>query len=437
MSRKRYLLVLAMVLVIGCGQAGGTGTQATPSAVIAPVLAGTNVISEGKLVPRVWVDLSSVVGGRAVRVLVKEGDQVTAGALLVELDDAQQRAALAQAEAALAGAQADLARLMAGAVAEEVAVAQAAVAAAQAGVAVAEQQALAAGSAPAVAAAQGALARAQLSDLVAGPRALDVEIAERSVALARNQLWGAQSVRDGVGGAVDRKQAKDYDLDQAEAAVGSAYESQIIAEKQLELLRSGARPGAVAAARASVQAADAQKAQAEAQQRVAESQVGTAQAAVQQAQAQLALAKASPREVDLARARAAIAQAEAAAESARVAVENTRLLAPIAGTVTAVDIETGELASPGVRLVQIADLTEWLVETDDLTEIEVVRVREGQAVKLAPDALPDLKWQGVVESVRAVSEVKRGDTTFTVRIKTEQPDPRLRWGMTVVATFED
>ncbi|MFH1084938.1 MAG: biotin/lipoyl-binding protein, partial [Chloroflexota bacterium] len=179
MYRRHALWLLVLVLVAGCGQAGGAGKSATPASALPPVIAPTNVIAEGKLAPRLWVDLASQVGGRAVRVLVKEGDQVAAGALLVELDDAQQRAALAQAEAALAGAQADLARLMAGARPEEVAVAEAGVAAAKAGATVSQQQALAAGAAPALAAAQGAVARAQLADLTAGPRPIEIEVAER------------------------------------------------------------------------------------------------------------------------------------------------------------------------------------------------------------------------------------------------------------------
>ena len=34
-------------------------------------------------------------------------------------------------------------------------------------------------------------------------------------------------------------------------------------------------------------------------------------------------------------------------------------------------------------------------------------------------------------------EEKRGDITYTVRIRINEPDPRLRWGMTVEVTFAE
>ncbi len=40
-----------------------------------------------------------------------------------------------------------------------------------------------------------------------------------------------------------------------------------------------------------------------------------------------------------------------------------------------------------------------------------------------------------VDSIGLVSEVKRGDAIYTVRIVVDEADPRLRWGMTVVVTF--
>jgi multidrug efflux pump subunit AcrA (membrane-fusion protein) len=77
------------------------------------------------------------------------------------------------------------------------------------------------------------------------------------------------------------------------------------------------------------------------------------------------------------------------------------------------------------------------VETDDLTEIEVVDVQEGQKVTVVADALPGVEMNGTVESINQVFEEKRGDITYTVRIALDNPDPRLRWGMTVVVTFEE
>jgi multidrug resistance efflux pump len=89
-----------------------------------------------------------------------------------------------------------------------------------------------------------------------------------------------------------------------------------------------------------------------------------------------------------------------------------------------------------VPVAVLADFSKWVVETDDLTEIEIPDVSVGQAVSVVPDALPDLKLSGTVERIKDVFEEKRGDITYTTRITLNQEDPKLRWGMTVVVTFE-
>jgi hypothetical protein len=62
-------------------------------------------------------------------------------------------------------------------------------------------------------------------------------------------------------------------------------------------------------------------------------------------------------------------------------------------------------------------------------------VRVGQAVKIIPDALPELQLPGQVESIQGLSEEKRGDVTYTTRVKLDGSDPRLRWGMNVAVDF--
>jgi len=60
----------------------------------------------------------------------------------------------------------------------------------------------------------------------------------------------------------------------------------------------------------------------------------------------------------------------------------------------------------------------------------------GQTVSVIPDALPDLEIKGTVDKISDVFEEKRGDVTYTTRILLDSVDPRLRWGMTVVITFQ-
>ena len=43
---------------------------------------------------------------------------------------------------------------------------------------------------------------------------------------------------------------------------------------------------------------------------------------------------------------------------------------------------------------------------------------------------------GVVSEISQSSYTQGGDVIYTVRVKVDQVDPRVRWGMTVQVTFE-
>jgi multidrug resistance efflux pump len=187
----------------------------------------------------------------------------------------------------------------------------------------------------------------------------------------------------------------------------------------------------VGEAQAAVQIAQAQKAQAEAQRVAAAAQAESAAAAVRQAQAQVELVKAGATASDLQRAQAAITRAEAAVQAARLAADEAVVRAPITGTISRLDARLGGRLMPGSPVALLADLAVWEVETKDLTELEVVKITPGQAVTIIPDALPELELSGVVVAIRQVYEEKLGDVTYTTRVRLEESDPRLLWGMTV------
>jgi len=66
------------------------------------------VVASGRVLPPSRIQMGSLFVGQAAKVLVREGDRVQEGQLLVQLDDADARAALAQARAAAAQARARL-----------------------------------------------------------------------------------------------------------------------------------------------------------------------------------------------------------------------------------------------------------------------------------------------------------------------------------------
>jgi hypothetical protein len=78
-----------------------------------------------------------------------------------------------------------------------------------------------------------------------------------------------------------------------------------------------------------------------------------------------------------------------------------------------------------------------VVRTSDLTELEVVQIEEGQDVTVVPDALPELKLDGVIESISQNFTTKTGDILYETVIRLKDTDPLLRWGMTVEAAFAE
>jgi multidrug resistance efflux pump len=168
----------------------------------------------------------------------------------------------------------------------------------------------------------------------------------------------------------------------------------------------------------------------------AETRVDIAEARVSQAQREYDLLLAGPDPKQVATAEARLKSADARVKSAQAAVANLELRAPFAGTVVMLKIHQGEQASPGLPAMTLADLSNWVVETDDLTEIEVVRINVGQPVSLVPDALPDVRMTGTVTAIRNIFEEKRGDITYTATISITEIDPRLRWGMTIASNFQ-
>lgn len=136
--------------------------------------------------------------------------------------------------------------------------------------------------------------------------------------------------------------------------------------------------------------------------------------------------------------RAALAQAQAEMMTqqnkrteAEGLLDKTELRAPMAGTISFLDVKVGEHALLGTVLVRIADESAWVVRSDDLTELVIAKVRTGDQVMLTFDGIPGLEIPGKVKTIRPYGEKKRGDITYTVTIAPDRWDDRLRWMMTV------
>jgi len=280
--------------------------------------------------------------------------------------------------------------------------------------------------------------QANLNKLLAGPTATEIKIATKEVERAKNDALAWEKQRDASRATLEGK------LEAARVAVQ-------IAQLQLDQLKAGARAEDIAAARAQVAQAAAGVQTARAQLAQAESRVSESQAAVQTTEAQLAqvtaqlasvqtqviemqarrdLVKAGSRAEDIAIAEAAVAQAEAALAEATNSREDAILLAPFDGTVGEILLREGETALPQVPAINLGDLTRLRVETEDLSEVDVDRVRVGQQAQVTVDALDGKAFKGVVSRVAPVASDHRGDKVYVVTLDLDPAAVQdLRWGM--------
>jgi HlyD family secretion protein len=120
----------------------------------------------------------------------------------------------------------------------------------------------------------------------------------------------------------------------------------------------------------------------------------------------------------------------------RAILANAELRAPHAGVVTNLDLKVGEFASNAAPVATIADTSKWLVKTTDLTEIDVVNIKNGQPVTVKLDAMPGREFKGHVLSISQEHSENQGDVVYEVTILLTDIDPSMRWGMTAVVTFE-
>ena len=162
----------------------------------------------------------------------------------------------------------------------------------------------------------------------------------------------------------------------------------------------------------------------------------SALAAEAEAKHQYELSIDGPNADDVKLAQSRLDNAEAQVAAAESALSNYVITAPFDGIVMDVSVDVGEQVGTESRVVSIADTSSWIIETTDITELEVVDVAVGQAVTFTADALPDVTMHGVVTAISESSYTQSGDVIYTVYIKVDDVDPHVRWGMTVEVTFE-
>jgi len=110
--RPFWLVVLVILAAVGAWLLLNRPWEVRPLAVaveaVTPGPASRILAVNGRITPSRQVEISSTVNGRVKSVEVDEGDEAAEGATLLIVDDAQQRAAVAQVDSAIEGVRARL-----------------------------------------------------------------------------------------------------------------------------------------------------------------------------------------------------------------------------------------------------------------------------------------------------------------------------------------
>lgn len=446
--KKIFLIVTAAGLVLAaCSSAGATPTPTAP----APVTDNSAVLAEGRLAPIQFANLAFSTGGKVEEVLVQKGQTVQADAVIARLENSVQlKAQVTQAEAEALNAQqaidtlnrnVDLAR-----------------AKAQMDIATFDkalddaQRRLRNIDAPDIKWYQDQVQKAQdaLTTAQENVTVVDIGSLQASLQAAKDaqeklvERWG--KVKAAVDGCPTCDPTGAFTVDHFSQTLQHAQDDVNDGENRIKTLeiqiaqaqRGNSQTIKDAQKNLDDRVRDLNSAKAGGKPvdlEVAEANVTMAQANKKDAQDRLAKLQSGPDPDQLASAQARLAAAQAALAAAQDALKHAELRAPFAGVVADLKVKVGEQAAPGQTAVVLADFSQWIVETDDLTEIQVVKVAVGQQATLVLDALPEVTLHGAVTAISPLYIDNRGDVNYTVTVKLSDSDPKMRWGMKGQTTF--
>ena len=400
----------------------------TPTVEVVEAIAGEIVLkltASGALESPNRVELAPRTSGQIVAISVREGDRVSAGQVLVKLDQGTAFASLANANAGLAEARSRLAQ------------AKIQRSATDSGVAGNLDQ-------------QNAVLVAAKNDLNLANQNLksQVEVAEAAVKVAESRVGTARAALKSAEATVAREQASlanqksIVDRQQSlfekgfvsEQVLNNATTALEVQKRQLEVVASGAE-----SARQQVKSAEADLVASRASlgqvRRTGQTAIANAQARLNQAKGSVRVARGntaqSPAFAENIRALAAsVAAAEALVSSATVAIGETSLRSPVDGVVSARSADPGALASPGTAVL-IIQSDGWLFFRASLPVEQSGKIAVGFPVAL--NLASGEKFAGKVASIAGVADAT--NRRINVLIRVENGGRQLKPGAFGEATF--
>ncbi len=322
----------------------------------------------------------SRVGGRVKQVLIEEGQFVSRGDLLIELEPYDLLEKRAEAIAGLAEAKAQHEELVAGFRPEEID----------------------------EAAAKVDQLKARLTLLVNGPRQQEIDSAVSELHLADAEYRLAKAKQMRVETLFGQKSASTDEMDTANTELQVAASKKEVKQKSLDLLKEGTR----------------------------KEEIDEARAQLKQAEASWQLLKNGNRKEDIDQAAASVRKAEAVLETIEDQIKELKIFAPLDGTIEAVTLQPGDLVGSNVPVVSILDWNELWVRC--YVPENHLDIKVDQEVEVTIDSFPDKTFTGRVSFVSRQAEFvprnvqtpeERSKQVFRIKVRIQDKDRLLRPGM--------
>jgi HlyD family secretion protein len=327
------------------------------------------------------IDLGSRAGGRVKDVLVREGDTVKAGQVIIQLEAGDWPAQLAQARASLAQVQAAFDRVKAGARPEEIAAAQA----------------------------RAQSAQAALQESRAGTRPEEVAAAKARVVAQDVAVEKAQHDADRMHKLDAAGAAIKADVDNADIGLRGAIAQRDVMREQLVELQNGSRHEDVAQA--------------------------NARSAEQTASAKLV--EAGSRAEDIRVAQAQVEGAQGKVDQIQTMIDELQIRSSRPARVEAIELRPGDIIAPNATAATLLEDDQLFVRIY-VPETRLGQIKVGQEVPIEVDSFPGETFTGVVEHINMVGEYsprnlqtadERADQVFATRIGIKTGEGKLRAGM--------
>jgi membrane fusion protein YbhG len=333
--------------------------------------------------------------GRLETCFVEEGDTVSKGKLLAQLENQDQTIGLHLAQANLAKAASMLAELEAGSRPQEIQLANARVIS----------------------------ARQLVLELTRGSRTQEIETARSDLDTALAEAKSAQT---------QLVQAKeDHDR------FSTLYKTNSASLRDFEVYRTQYQVAQNKLVQANARVNTARQALSLRKEGPRTEEIERAKATLAQAEAEYALVKTGPRKEKIDQARSQVAVAEQGVNQAEQQLYDTRLFAPMQGVILTRSAEPGEYLTPSSPVLTLGALNRpWLKAF--INEKDLGRIRLKDKVTVTVDSFPDKQFTGVVSFISSQAEFtpksvqtfeERVKLMFRIKITLANPDGELKPGM--------